>query len=290
MAACAKILDITESLDGAHIMAACAKTLDITELLERILLHLPLKDLLLAQRVSKGWRDLIQDSQRTKQALFLQGTSDISIVYDQGQLRDTSLKPAWKTSGNSWLDAKPVLNPLISRHTGSGPGYRTENQAVHIVHEGFVDPANPKGRTQKMKDRLRAVHLHLPEASWRRMMVLQPPVSKLQCCCMRLLQVGHRVDVIAAQSKDGHMLTLDEMVHSIRMHWLGCKRCREPDDEVFLAMLMDLHYENAGLVKPARKVWTYFGDDDTDLVHPNITGWEMLAEFARRSGVVSVRP
>lgn len=41
-----------------------------TELLERILVKLPMKDLLLAQRVSKKFRNVINGSKTLRQALF----------------------------------------------------------------------------------------------------------------------------------------------------------------------------------------------------------------------------
>ena len=39
--------------------SALESALDITEVLENILLHMRMKDLLLAQRVSRTWRDTI---------------------------------------------------------------------------------------------------------------------------------------------------------------------------------------------------------------------------------------
>lgn len=41
-----------------------------TELLENVLRHLPMKDLLLAQRVSRKWSGVIKQSKELQQALF----------------------------------------------------------------------------------------------------------------------------------------------------------------------------------------------------------------------------
>ena len=55
-------------------MAACAKVFATTELLERILLKLPMKDQLFAQRLSKHVKATIDNSVMLQRALFLQDT------------------------------------------------------------------------------------------------------------------------------------------------------------------------------------------------------------------------
>ncbi|KAK3642791.1 hypothetical protein LTR56_010615 [Elasticomyces elasticus] len=47
-----------------------ASMLDVPELLENVLLYLPLRDIIQAQRVSKHWLDSIKSSPRIQQALF----------------------------------------------------------------------------------------------------------------------------------------------------------------------------------------------------------------------------
>ncbi|GIZ36886.1 hypothetical protein CKM354_000035200 [Cercospora kikuchii] len=49
---------------------AAERALNVAELLERILLSLPMKDILLYQRVSKFWKELVKNSPRLQQALF----------------------------------------------------------------------------------------------------------------------------------------------------------------------------------------------------------------------------
>lgn len=46
------------------------KVCAIPELLESILLELPIKDLLLVQRVSKGWQSTVETSFKIQQALY----------------------------------------------------------------------------------------------------------------------------------------------------------------------------------------------------------------------------
>ena len=53
-------------------MAAAACVLDTVELFEAILVCLPAKELLLTQRVSRRWRDVIGRSIKLQRALFLE--------------------------------------------------------------------------------------------------------------------------------------------------------------------------------------------------------------------------
>jgi hypothetical protein len=57
-------------------MAASSQALNTYELLENILLHLPLRQLLLAQRLNKKFHAVLQDSLKINQALFLKLASD----------------------------------------------------------------------------------------------------------------------------------------------------------------------------------------------------------------------
>lgn len=52
--------------------SADLRALHVAELLERILLSLPMKDILLDQRVCKFWKELVKNSPKLQQALFYQ--------------------------------------------------------------------------------------------------------------------------------------------------------------------------------------------------------------------------
>lgn len=79
---------------------ACQKVLDTTELHELILHKLPMRDLLLAQRVSKTWRELIQRSNKLQRALFLKPVKCGLIVHKrQSKSRAKALDCSWLTTG-----------------------------------------------------------------------------------------------------------------------------------------------------------------------------------------------
>jgi len=65
-----------------------------TELLEQILLHLPMRKILFAQRVSKRFQRVIEGSSGLQQKFFFTPQPDSNIS------RDT----------------KPVINPLLKKH------------------------------------------------------------------------------------------------------------------------------------------------------------------------------
>jgi len=237
-------------------MTACARAFGITELLEQTLLHLPLKDLLLAQTVSKGWRDLTQDSKSTKRALFLEPAFDSKITYDHklgSAQTQGGTKIAWKTVGaNINLTTKPILNPLIDKHTD----YYRDSHSVYILHEGLINPVNPQRPGKLMGDKLRAMHRH--KASWKDMSLMQPDASKLEFLCG-----DQDVTGLNLSFRSTHGVTVGSLVKRLREHWLLCPNCPYMED--------------------VPNQWTFFGDEDTNVVKADITGWEMLAEFARRS-------
>lgn len=60
-----------------------AKVLDTYELLEDILLHLPLRRLLLAQGVNKKFSAVIRDSLKINKALFLKTSTNTSAIWQR---------------------------------------------------------------------------------------------------------------------------------------------------------------------------------------------------------------
>jgi hypothetical protein len=91
-------------------MAASAKVFDTYELLEDILLRLPLRQLLIVQRVSKIFRQLVQNSLRIQKALFLTPVTSKTGEIDEGE-RENFIG-VWAQPED---DSEPfiLLNPFI---------------------------------------------------------------------------------------------------------------------------------------------------------------------------------
>ena len=67
-------------------MAAASQVGNTYELLENILLHLPLRQLLLAQKVNKKFHAVIQDSLQINQALFWKPISTDYVEWEPGPI------------------------------------------------------------------------------------------------------------------------------------------------------------------------------------------------------------
>ncbi|KAK5137451.1 hypothetical protein LTR08_008429 [Meristemomyces frigidus] len=142
-----------------------------TELLENILRFLPMKDLLLSQRVTKKWRAVISESMLLQQALFflpqepsgyweLVGAPEVSKASNK-LLRLTKSEYERK-SPSSHIFRSGSLNPLVFK---SSPGFCPVGRAEDQGCEVFDYRSRPSARHA--------------DASWRKMLVVQPPAADL---------------------------------------------------------------------------------------------------------------
>ncbi|KAK5120104.1 hypothetical protein LTR85_006585 [Meristemomyces frigidus] len=94
--------------------SAANKVASIPDLLENILLHLPLRHLLLAQKVSKSFHLFIHDSIKIKKTLFLTPATNETVACNSPDT--TQRRPFntgdWKTSIKGET-VEPLLNPFI---------------------------------------------------------------------------------------------------------------------------------------------------------------------------------
>lgn len=159
-------------------MTAAQNALEITELLEGILVHLPPKDILLAQRVSKYWQAVIKGSRDLQQLLFLKPVdapvlvhskrrkctlcfaqlecADLSIVSNE----ENSQSPQKVLRLDCWVDP-------------------TTNECMSVVANPMLGPLIASSREHPGE----YIFTHLPaawsraEASWRGMLCTQPPAK-----------------------------------------------------------------------------------------------------------------
>lgn len=116
--------------------------LEIVELLEQILLHLPMRDVLLAQRVCTRWRSVIIHSNRLQRALY----------FVPSPIPSGSCPPL-------------VHNPLIASAFAAYFSFPTANyRKPYNTYVILKSTEKPWEDSVKRKD-----------ASWRRMLIAQPP-------------------------------------------------------------------------------------------------------------------
>ncbi|KAK5714981.1 hypothetical protein LTR15_010397 [Elasticomyces elasticus] len=127
------------------------------ELVEIILLQLPMKDLLLSQRVCKTWKAVVESSSGIQKALFFTaGNQQTTVAADRPKTNAYIGYPCICYSCTKTRTSK-TLNPLLFT------SIRDDGRVTGL--ELLVD-----------KD------LH-PQASCRRMLLSQPPQDKITICC-----------------------------------------------------------------------------------------------------------
>lgn len=183
------------------------------ELLEHIMLCLPMKTLLLSQRVSRSWKSLIDKSPLLQQALFLQPAPCGALYWQCAELE--ALKgqgahsvPVLRTIRDDPLDSEtrtiiPMLSPQSRRHnrlTKHCPphwGYSAVDSGRYtvflnpLIASKIADfsrpveswaPRSPRAlipvpRYLRMNySRFHEKAVSYEHASWRRMSITQPPV------------------------------------------------------------------------------------------------------------------
>ena len=174
----------SEPLDSAERLAH--RVFDTYELLEMVLQQLPMRDVLLAQRVSKTWKKVISQSQSLQRKLFFKPASIIAPDYDVEGEYEFGFTPlpltnvhADHTSTSFQMPGghTVVMNRLLRPCYSLNQQYQPPEKTVEF----------PKGRAC------------LPErflyssASWKRMLLTRPALT----------------DILMNDHLDGH-----DMVHN----------------------------------------------------------------------------
>lgn len=128
------------SLGRTNETRACYRVFNIPELLEKILIHLDMKTLLLAQRANKLLKDVIGSSAACQKALFFLADE---VADENGEWRAANLNPLLMVKFAAILTRSTDINEQTLKDLCS----------------------SLKGRALR--------HKH---ASWRKMLVTQPPL------------------------------------------------------------------------------------------------------------------
>ncbi|KAI0156102.1 hypothetical protein BJ166DRAFT_532155 [Pestalotiopsis sp. NC0098] len=145
----------------------------IPEVAENILAHLSMKDLLLAQRVSSGWKELIARSPVLQECLFFRPRQSEAN-------RDMS------------SDAIPAreLNPLLVEHM---PMWFSTSQNKHYQSVRDAPWAESVARLVFLRR----------DASWRRMLLAQPPFTVFESVQSVHTRIGDKLSVGCIEQPDG---------------------------------------------------------------------------------------
>lgn len=136
--------------------AAYEAVLLTTELLENILLHVPPKDLLLVQRVSRKWRDLIGKSVPLQEKLFFKPAKIAPNNY-------------WQWSRKPGLDCERVDIQAAAKKQFEGFAHAVEvNPFLHLTRS-----TGPQGVRDTLKLPMHWM-AQFEHGSWRKMYLTQP--------------------------------------------------------------------------------------------------------------------
>lgn len=155
--------------------------LALPELLEHMLLQLPIRDILLAQRVCKFWAHAIKTSPSLQTATFLRPTKPLQLsraVEPHGPLPCASCSECNQEyqrgddssdEGNRWVadvdnscEHRIVLNPIFEIYQPWKSWYHEPGEFSGVRANFFESDVYRR-----------------PEASWRKMLFTQPPLSKI---------------------------------------------------------------------------------------------------------------
>ncbi|TKA70606.1 hypothetical protein B0A55_06712 [Friedmanniomyces simplex] len=229
-------------------MAACTATTDTVELLETIILHLPLRDILVLQRVSKQWQAVIQGSRKVKRALFLEPSGDVKLK--------TYKTPEWRTTQGRIWRGKMLLNPLIRC-------FSTRDEAKISI--GQHDYALPRGTSHPFSLSTASV------ASYQGMALFHPPVQRILPECGIYGMASY--DMIINKNELG--VTIGDLAEGVGDGQVDCTDC--------MMMAMDGAENSLQEIMARCEGQPSFFDAHVQLDCPSMatTGWEVLARSAK---------
>jgi hypothetical protein len=177
---------------------ATNKVLCLVELLELILLYLPMRDLLLAQRVCRQWRACIRSSARLKQKLFLETPHPCPRPDTETDLK-IEMNPLLQETFPTFFTHLETLDRGIFNTKADNSTLK--NERLNLLRVASCNP-NLKAQAWYEDPSKRAAVLR-HEASWRRMYPSHPPprlgdfhAQHVGCGCgaqrVRVGQLGER--------------------------------------------------------------------------------------------------
>lgn len=145
-----------------------------TELLENILEQLPMRDLLLAQRVCRKWKAVIEGSEYMQQLLYLK-PAEAKFCWRVEDTAPWDLPTLTKVEADYKLRPGESMKATLFRHMDVNPLVMV-NDPFQVMFDGPAMLENKLG-TLAFVPQMRHKTWRNPKASWRRMLLSQPPVE-----------------------------------------------------------------------------------------------------------------
>ena len=204
---------------------AAIRTFDLPELLEQILINLPQRELLLAQRVSQAFHQTISASPKLQRALFFSPdpflpSSPITYLNPATGATSAHTRPQ---NNRLLLRAFPGVYPTVSPVLVNMPPSREDLSLGRPGPESWSwdlcisFPANPIGggdgspsssSPESLLPPSTSPATAYPNASWRRMYLSQPPCKQLH-----LVRRWRRNPMVAIERENG--ITMGDFVYEV---------------------------------------------------------------------------
>lgn len=195
-----------------------------------MLLRLPLPDILLAQQVSSSWNALIKNSPTLQRALFFRPSHDVQLM----EVDVTPLYLPYKCKcKRSCLAKEGFMLQQTLDSSSQSPRWASasgDTEGYHIFINPFLTafPWDPSGSLEGALKVSKFPAQVFTGASWRSMLITQPPVEELMVKFYHsrsVLRTQHYHKIKAKPGSPG--ITFDD----IRLHsrgddyaiYLGCK-------------------------------------------------------------------
>ena len=199
------------------------------------MLALPLLDILITQRVAKAWQDIVNGSDSLQQVLFLKPISNLRVSLVSG--RNQSRQSDWVDDEGRILENGATLNPFLGRLLYEN----TEYAALSLSHRGLIEPEESPSCPAVLRQ----------PASWRRMLLLQPPAKFLK-------MIGYdECEGVEVENDAG--ISIGWLVNVLRNHFRHCGECQTEYDTEEIDPAW--HDEGFGNVQSLRHGCTTDGSD-----------------------------
>ncbi|KAF7197342.1 hypothetical protein HII31_01152 [Pseudocercospora fuligena] len=200
---------------------SAGKVLATAELLEAILINLPIRDLLLAQRVCRLWRDSVSVSKPLKRQIFLElcDTERHTLYHRPMNRALVNMSPAVAERINNEFNATftyPYSAYMWTSDIESpSPATIYQNPVLHVITGLIIRDADIFFSTDP--DTHTPVW-NRPEASWRHMLICSAPLTSFLEMTIRSSYWNDRLELVQ-EMVDTAQWRLGDVVDELHRQW-----------------------------------------------------------------------
>ncbi|KAK4897583.1 hypothetical protein LTR27_004729 [Elasticomyces elasticus] len=238
----------------------------LPELLENILLHLPIQELLHLQVVCTSWRACVKSSPKIQQALMFRCVSVKPVHWHS----DSKLKAHWCDLPRDTKDQRDTSRRLCAQGQNRADLFLNPFFANFVLHSGISTGTTAFEDFPWNMINYQALRLPWNAAqpgsgsSISHMLLTNPPTSEVH-----LMPPRWRHDGVGVYARNTAGVTMEDIAAEIERHITACETCQNeatPDMS---------RYQTYGTY------WTLAGFTRLESVQTDPNGWAVLEDLAR---------